>query len=88
MNSFGSLFKVQIFGESHGPLVGIIIDGCPAGLNIVSEDFITDLERRKGGLQKGTTPRKEEDLPEIKSGVFNPLLSDSLNKKWRFINTH
>jgi len=71
MNSFGSLFKVQIFGESHGPLVGIIIDGCPAGLNIVLEDFITDLERRKGGLQKGTTPRKEEDLPEIKSGVFN-----------------
>lgn len=71
MNSFGNLFRVQIFGESHGPLVGIIIDGCPAGLEIIPEDFFTDLERRKGAQQKGTTPRKEEDQPEIKSGVFN-----------------
>jgi chorismate synthase len=71
MNSFGNLFRVQIFGESHGPLVGIIIDGCPAGLQIVTEDFYSDLERRKGSQQKGTTPRKEDDLPEIKSGVFN-----------------
>jgi chorismate synthase len=71
MNSFGNLFKVQIFGESHGPLVGIIIDGCPAGLHISTDDFTEDLERRKGAAQKGTTPRKEEDFPEIKSGVFN-----------------
>ena len=70
MNSFGNLFKVQIFGESHGPLVGIIIDGCPAGLHISTDDFTEDLERRKGAAQKGTTPRKEEDFPEIKSGVF------------------
>ncbi len=71
MNSLGNLFKVQIFGESHGPLVGIIIDGCPAGLEIKTEDFLDDLERRKGGIQKGSTPRQEEDLPLIQSGVFN-----------------
>jgi len=71
MNSLGNLFKVQIFGESHGPLVGVIIDGCPAGLEIKTEDFLDDLERRKGGIQKGSTPRQEEDLPLIQSGVFN-----------------
>ena len=71
MNSLGNLFKVQIFGESHGPLVGVIIDGCPAGLEIKTEDFVDDLERRKGGIQKGSTPRQEEDLPLIQSGVFN-----------------
>ena len=71
MNSLGNLFKVQIFGESHGTLVGVIIDGCPAGLEIKTEDFLDDLERRKGGIQKGSTPRQEEDLPLIQSGVFN-----------------
>jgi chorismate synthase len=50
---------------------GIIIDGCPAGLDLVVEDFLADLERRKGGTQKGTTPRQEEDLPIFKSGLFN-----------------
>jgi len=51
--------------------VGIIVDGCPAGLPLAAEDFLADLERRKGGMQKGTTPRKEDDLPIFKSGVFN-----------------
>ena len=50
---------------------GIIIDGCPAGLDLVVEDFLADIERRKGGTQKGTTPRQEEDLPIFKSGLFN-----------------
>ncbi len=71
MNSFGTLFKINIFGESHGESVGILIDGIPAGLSLSIEDFLIDIERRKGGLQKGTTPRKEEDLPIFKSGIFN-----------------
>lgn len=71
MNSFGRFFRISIFGESHGESVGINIDGCPAGLPIKTEDFLIDIERRKGGMQKGTTPRKEDDLPIFKSGVFN-----------------
>ena len=71
MNSFGSLFRVNIFGESHGPSVGITIDGCPAGIPLLAEDFVTDIERRKGGSQPGTTPRKEDDIPIFLSGVFN-----------------
>jgi chorismate synthase len=71
MNQFGRLFSVNIFGESHGESVGISIDGCPAGLSLSLEDFLPDLERRKGGIQKGTTPRKEDDLPIFKSGLFN-----------------
>lgn len=70
MNSFGRLFRVSIFGESHGPAVGIIIDGCPAGIDLIPDDFTTDIERRKGGTQKGTTPRQEADLPIFQSGVF------------------
>jgi chorismate synthase len=71
VNSFGKLFSVQIFGESHGESVGLVIDGCPAGLSLCVADFIVDTERRKGGVQKGTTPRKEDDLPIFKSGLFN-----------------
>jgi chorismate synthase len=70
MNSFGNIFRVSIFGESHGPVVGVSIDGCPAGLSLRAEDFETDIERRKGGMQKGTTPRKEEDYPLLQNGVF------------------
>ncbi|MCP9751419.1 chorismate synthase [Ferruginibacter sp. HRS2-29] len=71
MNSFGTIFRLSIFGESHGPSVGIVIDGCPQGLGLDAADFATDIERRKGGTQKGTTPRKEDDLPIFLSGVFN-----------------
>jgi len=71
MNSFGRIFRVSIFGESHGESAGINIDGCPAGLSLSADDFLEDIERRKGGTQKGTTPRKEDDLPIFKSGVFN-----------------
>ena len=71
MNQFGKLFTVNIFGESHGESVGVVIDGCPAGMPLSVEDFIEDTERRKGCMQKGTTPRQEEDLPLFKSGVFN-----------------
>ena len=71
MNSFGHIFRISIFGESHGESVGIVVDGCPAGLSLTVDDFLPDLERRKGGIQKGTTPRQEEDLPIFKSGIFN-----------------
>ncbi|MBL7730123.1 MAG: chorismate synthase [Chitinophagaceae bacterium] len=71
MNTFGRLFRISIFGESHGECVGITIDGCPAGLALSPDDMLPDLERRKGGQGKGTTPRKEDDYPLIKSGVFN-----------------
>ena len=73
MNSFGRLFRIHIFGESHGECVGLTIDGCPAGLPLNVEDFKTDMERRKGGIQKGTTPRKEDDIPVFKSGLFNGM---------------
>jgi chorismate synthase len=71
MNSFGRIFRVSIFGESHGESVGILIDGIPAGLALTEEDLLPDLERRKGGKQKGTTPRQEADYPFFKSGLFN-----------------
>jgi chorismate synthase len=69
MNSFGTMFRVQIFGESHGPAVGVLLDGCPAGLPLDPADFEADLERRRAG-RPGTTPRREPDRPEILSGVF------------------
>lgn len=62
---------MTIFGESHGEGVGMILDGCPAGLSLKPEDFTVDIDRRKGGIQKGTTPRQESDFPIFKSGVFN-----------------
>ncbi|MBL6449823.1 chorismate synthase [Fulvivirga sp. 29W222] len=69
-NSYGTLFKISTFGESHGKALGVIIDGCPAGLDI-NEDFIQqELNRRKPGQSKITTQRKEDDTFEILSGVF------------------
>ncbi len=70
MNTFGRLFRVQIWGESHQLAVGVVIDGCPAGISVKFEDFIADLERRKSGT-KGTTSRKETDIPHIQSGIYN-----------------
>ncbi len=70
MNTFGRIFTLSIFGESHGKAVGIVIDGCPAGIPLTETDFEADLSRRRSG-SKGTTPRKETDLPNILSGVFN-----------------
>jgi len=70
MNTFGKLFRISIFGESHGESVGMVIDGCPAGLPLKHADFNEDFSRRKSGA-KGTTPRKESDIPRIMSGVFN-----------------
>jgi chorismate synthase len=70
MNTFGRQIRVSIFGESHGRLAGITIDGCPAGLPLTISDFTADLGRRGSGA-RGTTPRLEPDLPDITTGVFN-----------------
>ncbi|MDH5474434.1 MAG: chorismate synthase [Cyclobacteriaceae bacterium] len=69
-NSFGTLFKISTFGESHGKSIGVIVDGCPPGL-LLDETFIqSELDRRKPGQSKITTQRKEEDKFEIVSGIF------------------
>ena len=70
-NSFGTLFSITSFGESHGRYIGIIIDGCPAGLAVAEEDFRYDLDRRRAGGSIASTTRREKDKAEIFSGVFN-----------------
>jgi chorismate synthase len=70
MNSFGVVFRVSLFGESHGTAIGAIIDGCPPGIAVMPDDFMSDLQRRQSG-SIGTTKRHEPDIPEILSGVFN-----------------
>jgi chorismate synthase len=70
MNSFGRIFRVEIFGESHGPAVGAIVDGCPPGIELSCDDLERDLERRRSGAA-GTTERHEADLPDILSGIYN-----------------
>lgn len=69
-NSFGRLFVVTSFGESHGPAIGGIVDGCPPGLALAAEDLQIDLDRRKPGQSRHTTQRRESDTVEILSGVF------------------
>ena len=66
----GTLFKVITWGESHGPAIGVVIDGCPAGLSVTEKEIQQELDRRKPGQSKLTTPRKETDKVEILSGVF------------------
>ena len=70
MNTFGQLFRVTTFGESHGPAIGCVVDGCPPGLAIAPEDFRHDLERRATGRTRHTSARHEADEVEILSGVF------------------
>lgn len=85
MNSFGRLFRLSVFGESHGELVGVLLDGVPPGIQLKPDDFLMDIERRKPG-GKGTTSRSEEDTAILKTGVFNgyttgaPLLIEFNNK--------
>jgi chorismate synthase len=70
-NTFGKLFKITTCGESHGGAVGVIIDGCPAGFALTAADIQRELDRRKPGQSRITTPRKENDIIHILSGVFN-----------------
>lgn len=69
-NSFGNLFRITTFGESHGKAIGVVIDGCPAGLEIRDEEINAELALRAPGKSPYTTPRKEEDAGEILSGIF------------------
>ncbi len=70
MNQYGHNFRLAIWGESHGPEVGITMDGVPAGIPLAEEDFEADLSRRRSGA-RGTTPRREPDRPTIVSGLYN-----------------
>lgn len=69
MNTFGRKFRVSVFGESHGPYVGVTIDGVPSGLELCENDFAADIDRRRPGVA-GTTERKESDIPQIISGLY------------------
>ena len=70
MNQFGHNFRLAIWGESHGHQIGISLDGVPAGIPLSEEDFAEDLARRRSGAP-GTTPRREPDVPQIVSGVYD-----------------
>ena len=69
-NTFGNIFKVTSYGESHGKGVGVVIDGCPAGIKFDFDKIQLDLDRRKPGQSRITTQRKESDEFELLSGVF------------------
>src|SRR5512134_1458617 len=69
-NTFGKLFTVTTFGESHGPALGCIVDGCPPGLELTETDIQLDLDRRKPGTSRYTTQRREADEVKILSGIF------------------
>src|ERR1700722_4328461 len=69
-NSFGHLFRVTTFGESHGPAIGCVVDGCPPGISLTEADIQRDLERRRPGQSKFVTQRQEPDAVKILSGVF------------------
>lgn len=88
MNTFGRKFRVSIFGESHGELIGVVLDGVPAGLELSEQDFEADILRRKSGA-KGTTPRIEADQPSIVSGVFEGHTTGApLTIVFKNTNTH
>lgn len=88
MNSFGQTFRISIYGESHGEGAGVLIDGCPPGIELDESDFRENLERRRSGA-KGTTDRCEPDVPHLASGVYRgrttgaPILIQFKNKDTR-----
>src|SRR5665213_802127 len=69
-NTFGQMFRFTTWGESHGPAIGVVVDGCPPGIPLTAEMIQRDLERRKPGQSRFTTQRREDDLVTILSGVF------------------
>ncbi|HNF33123.1 MAG TPA: chorismate synthase, partial [Bacteroidia bacterium] len=72
-NTFGTLFRITTFGESHGPLIGVVIDGCYSGVPLDLDLIRTQLSRRRPGQSAITTQRMEDDEPEIVSGVINGI---------------
>lgn len=88
MNLFGTKFRISLFGESHGPAVGVVIDGVKPGIPLSEADFEADIARRRSGAA-GTTPRREPDLPEILSGVYEGHTTGApLALLFRNTNTH
>lgn len=87
-NSFGQLFRITTFGESHGGAVGVVVDGCPPGIEISEEEIQVELDRRKPGQSRITTPRKEADTIQILSGIFEgkttgtPILMIAYNEEF------
>ena len=87
-SSFGTIFRITTWGESHGKGLGVVIDGCPSGIELCEEDIQKFLNRRKPGQSKYTTPRKEDDKVSILSGVFEgkttgtPISMVVYNKTW------
>jgi len=75
-NSFGHLFRITTWGESHGPALGVVVDGCPPGIRLTAEDIQADLDRRKPGQSRFVTQRREDDVVEILSGVFEDDRTD------------
>src|SRR3989338_6731714 len=69
-NSFGTLFRITTWGESHGKAIGVVVDGCPAGLELSEEDVQKELDKRAPGQSEVTSQRKESDKVEILSGIF------------------
>jgi chorismate synthase len=69
MNSFGNIFRITLYGESHGKEIGVVIDGCPAGIPLSENDILPDIERRKTG-EYATSARTESDIPQIRSGIY------------------
>ena len=69
-SSIGKILKITVFGESHSDAIGVVIDGLPSGIELDLEEIALDMKRRAPGQNKMSTPRKEADLPEIKSGFF------------------
>ncbi|MCL2753210.1 MAG: chorismate synthase, partial [Defluviitaleaceae bacterium] len=72
-NSFGDIFRITTFGESHGEAIGVVIDGCPAGVMLTANCFLADMQRRRPGISPLTSPRNEADEVQIVSGVFEDI---------------
>ena len=79
-NTFGHLFRVTTFGESHGPMLGCVVDGCPPGLDLSEADIQPYLDQRKPGQSRYTTQRKELDQVKIVSGVFEGVTTGTDRK--------
>ena len=87
-NTLGRVFTVTSFGESHGPAIGCVVDGCPPGLALSAEDIQQDLDRRKPGTSRHVTQRQESDRVEILSGVFEGTTTGTpiaLHEKKQFV---
>ena len=72
-NSYGKVFKISLFGESHSAAIGVVIDGVPSGVKLNMDEIMFEMGRRAPGNNDFSTPRKESDIPEILSGVFNGI---------------